>query len=98
MPLSECNTPETAHFEGGHIFFQYPPAPRTITSPLKEVKNCTKQGVVINTLMLGADGFLNAFVTQMARINRGRVFFISADRLGRYILVDYIPSKMKMVH
>jgi uncharacterized protein with von Willebrand factor type A (vWA) domain len=87
----------TAHVEGGDIYFQYPPSLRTIQLTLREVKNCTRQGVVINTFMLGQSDFLNAFVTQMARINKGRIFFTSADSLGRYILVDYITSKRRTV-
>jgi len=87
----------TAHLEGGHIYFQYPPSLRTIQLTLREVKNCSKQGVVINTFMLGESNFLNAFVTQMARINKGRIFFTSADTLGRYILVDYVSSKRRAV-
>ena len=85
----------TAHVEGGHIYFQYPPSLRTIQLTLREVKNCTKQGMVINTFMLGDSNFLNAFVTQMARINKGRVFFTSSDTLGHYILVDYIAKKKR---
>jgi uncharacterized protein with von Willebrand factor type A (vWA) domain len=33
----------------------------------------------------------------MARINKGRIFFTSADTLGRYMLVDYIANKRKSV-
>jgi len=31
----------------------------------------------------------------MARLNKGRVFFTSADTLGEYILVDYMSNKRK---
>ena len=85
----------TAHTEGGNIYFQYPPSMRTIQLTLREVKNCTRDGVVINTFMLGQSDFLNAFVTQMARMNKGRVFFTSADKLGQYMLVDYIANKRR---
>jgi len=50
---------------------------------------------VINTFMLDSGRFLGAFVTQMARMNKGRVFFTSADSLGQYLLVDYISNKKK---
>jgi uncharacterized protein with von Willebrand factor type A (vWA) domain len=83
----------TAHIEQGHIYFQYPPAPRTLQLTLREVKNCTQQGIVINTFMLEGGAFLSAFVTQMARLNKGRVFFTSPDRLGEYLIVDYISHK-----
>ncbi len=85
----------TAHFEGGNLFFQYPPTLRTIQLTLREVRNCTQKGIQINTFMLESGRFLGSFVTQMARINKGRVFFASADNLGEYLLVDYIANKKK---
>ena len=85
----------TAHFEGNNIYFQYPPSLRTLQLTLREVRNCTQKGIVINIFMLESGGFLDAFVTQMARINKGRVFFTSADSLGQYLLVDYISNKKR---
>jgi uncharacterized protein with von Willebrand factor type A (vWA) domain len=85
----------TAHIEDGQIYFQYPPSLRTIQLTMREVKYCTQQDIVINTFMLGESQYLNAFVTQMARLNKGRVFFTSADTLGEYILVDYMSNKRK---
>jgi uncharacterized protein with von Willebrand factor type A (vWA) domain len=38
---------------------------------------------------------LMAFVEQMARINRGRAFFATPERLGEYVLVDYVVSKRR---
>ena len=37
----------------------------------------------------------NAIVSQMTRLNRGRAFFISPDRLGDYVLVDYVSAKRR---
>jgi uncharacterized protein with von Willebrand factor type A (vWA) domain len=37
------------------------------------------------------------FVAQMARINRGRVFYTSPDRLGQYVLVDYLTSRRRVL-
>ncbi|MBI2853019.1 MAG: VWA domain-containing protein [Chloroflexi bacterium] len=87
----------TAHLEGGNIFFQYPPSLRTLQLTLREVRNCTQKGIIINTFMLESGRFLGAFVTQMARINKGRVFFTNADSLGQYLLVDYISNKKRKV-
>lgn len=88
----------TAHFEGGRFFFQMPPSPRTIQLTLREVTNCTRKGIVINTFMLDSGRqFLGAFVTQMARINKGRVFFTNADSLGQYLMVDYIANKKRQI-
>lgn len=87
----------TAHIENGEMYFQYPPSARTIQLTLREVEQCTRAGVVINTFMLGESYFLNAFVTRIAQINKGRVFFTSADSLGEYMLVDYITNRRRGV-
>ncbi|MBI4303191.1 MAG: VWA domain-containing protein [Chloroflexi bacterium] len=87
----------TAHFEGGQMFFQYPPSLRTIQLTLREVRNCTQKGIIINTFMLESGRFLSDFVNQMARLNKGRVFYTNADSLGQYLLVDYIANKRKRI-
>ncbi len=88
----------TAHMERGHAYFAYPPTHRTIQETLKEVKRCTKQGITINTFMLEHNYSLVQFVNQMAKINKGRVFFTSPDKLGEYILVDYISNKKRRIN
>lgn len=87
----------TAHIEGKNIFLQYPPSLRTLQFTLREVRNCTKKGIVINTFLLERGGFLSGFVAQMARVNKGRVFFSQADSLGEYVLVDYIAKKRRRI-
>lgn len=87
----------TAHIEGGRLFFQFPPSLRTLQLTLREVRQCTRNHIVINTFMLEGRHFLSGFVTQIARINKGRVFYTSADSLGQYLLVDYISNKKKML-
>ena len=87
----------TAHMESGQLFLQYPPSPRTIRETLREVKRCTTTGIAINTFMLERTNYLMEFVDQMTRINRGRVFYTSPEKLGEYILVDYMSSRKKMV-
>jgi uncharacterized protein with von Willebrand factor type A (vWA) domain len=87
----------TAHFEGRQLFFQFPPSMRTIQLTLREAKNCTRNGIVINTFMLEGNEFNNSFVTQMARVNKGRVFYTNADSLGQYLLVDYVSNKKKKI-
>ncbi len=83
----------TAHHEGGDIFFHN--NPRTIQVTLREVRNCTRKGIVINTFMLESSQYLSAFATQMTRLNKGRLFYTSADDLGQYLLVDYISNKRR---
>ncbi len=87
----------TAHMEGDQIYFQYPPSFRTLSMTLREVKRCTQKGIVINTFMLDESSYFTSFVIQMARINRGRVFFANPDDLGKYVLVDYVSGKNRKV-
>ena len=87
----------TAHMEGGQLFVQYPPSARTIRETLKEVKRCTHMGILINTFALDQNTHLVDFVDQMTRINRGRVFYTSPDRLGQYILVDYFSNRQRVL-
>jgi uncharacterized protein with von Willebrand factor type A (vWA) domain len=88
----------TAHIENGRFFFQMPPTLRTIQLTLREVNNCTRKGIIINTFMLDSGRqFLSAFVTQMARINKGRIFFTNAESLGQYLMVDYIANKKRRI-
>jgi uncharacterized protein with von Willebrand factor type A (vWA) domain len=87
----------TAHLERGRSYFAYPPSPITIRETLKEVKRCTKKDITINTFMLDRNYYLKEFVNQVAKINKGRVFYTTPDKLGQYILVDYVRNKRKQI-
>ena len=87
----------TAHLENGHAYFNYPPSYRTIEETLKEVKRCSRQGITINTFMLETSYYLVDFVDKMTRINRGRAFYTTPGQLGRYVMVDYLKSRRKLV-
>jgi uncharacterized protein with von Willebrand factor type A (vWA) domain len=88
----------TAHLERGRSYFAYPPSPITIRETLKEVKRCTQKKITINTFMLDRNYYLKEFVNQMAKMNKGRVFYTTPDRLGEYILVDYVRNKRKSIN
>ncbi|MBI3966762.1 MAG: VWA domain-containing protein, partial [Chloroflexi bacterium] len=75
----------TAHLENGRVFFSYPPTYRTIQETLREVVRCTRDRVTINTFMLERGHYLTEFVNQITKINRGRAFFSTPERLGEYI-------------
>ncbi len=85
----------TAHLERGRSYFAYPPSPITIRETLKAVKRCTRKNITINTFMLDRNQYLKEFINQVARINQGRVFYTTPDKLGEYILVDYVAQKRK---
>jgi uncharacterized protein with von Willebrand factor type A (vWA) domain len=89
----------TAYWEPGHStpVFSYPPTPRTLQQTLLEVGRCTREGLRINTFMLERSYGLMRFVDDITRINRGRAFFADPERLGDYILVDYLQQKSKRI-
>lgn len=85
----------TAHLENGQAMFAYPPTPETIRATFRAVKRCTSKGIAINTFMLESSEYLRAFMQEVARINGGRVFYTSPEKLGEYILVDFVENKRK---
>jgi uncharacterized protein with von Willebrand factor type A (vWA) domain len=87
----------TAHIRDNKICLEYPPSQRTLLETLKEVKRCTRHGITINTFMLGQDYYMERFVKELTRINRGRAFFTSPETIGDYILVDYLTNRRKKI-
>ncbi len=85
----------TAHFEDGQVEFNYPHTRRTISETLLEVQRCTKEGITINTFMLERSRSLAEFVAHMTQLNRGRAFYASPERLGEYVLVDFVNRRTK---
>jgi uncharacterized protein with von Willebrand factor type A (vWA) domain len=87
----------TAHMEGDEADFSYPPTRRTVEETLKEVQRCTREQITINTFMLERSSWLMSFVEQMTQINRGRAFYATPDRLGEYLVVDYVSARRRPV-
>ncbi|HET7029427.1 MAG TPA: VWA domain-containing protein [Candidatus Limnocylindrales bacterium] len=85
----------TAHFENGQVEFSYPPTRRTITETLREVQRCTRDGITINTFMLERSRALAEFVALVTRLNRGRAFYATPERLGEYVLVDFVSGRTR---
>jgi uncharacterized protein with von Willebrand factor type A (vWA) domain len=87
----------TAHFENGQVEFSYPPTRRTIQETLREVQRCTKDGITINTFMLERSRALAEFVAHITKMNRGRAFYATPERLGEYVLVDFVSRRTSAV-
>lgn len=87
----------TAYLDHGVPLFSYPPSPMTIHETLKEARRCTQDGIMINTFMLENSYPLVDFVNMLTRVNRGRAFYASPDRLGEYVLVDFMNNKRSHV-
>jgi uncharacterized protein with von Willebrand factor type A (vWA) domain len=62
---------------------------------LREVGRCTRAGITINTFMLERSRALTEFVERMTRLNRGRAFYATPERLGEFVLVDYVGRRSR---
>ena len=71
---------------------------KIVNRTLEEADRCRREHIPITTFMLATDPTLVNFVEQLSQINRGRAFYSSPDRLGEYILADYIRNRRKFVH
>jgi uncharacterized protein with von Willebrand factor type A (vWA) domain len=87
----------TAHCEGDRLYLQYPPSQRTLAATLQEVKRCTMRGIAINTFMLAKSYYLERFIDQLTKINRGRAFYTTPEQLGTYLVVDYLTKKRRRI-
>jgi len=84
----------TAHLtRSGEAFFDWPPDPHTLELTLAEVDRMTRRGATLNVFMLGDEPRLIEFVDEVARRNGGRVFAPDADRLGEFVVSDYLRTR-----
>ncbi|MGH3327876.1 MAG: vWA domain-containing protein [Streptomycetales bacterium] len=84
----------TAHLlPDGEAWFQWPPLPATVGATLREVDGLTALGATINVFRLGDDPRLAEFLEALARRNRGRVLAPSPQRLGSYVVSDYLQAR-----
>jgi Ca-activated chloride channel family protein len=72
--------------------------PRVVALTLKEVADCRRKGILINTFMLARDYDLVAFVKKVSEMCRGKAYFTSPYTLGQFVLMDYLNKKVKTVH
>jgi Ca-activated chloride channel homolog len=90
--------PSALH-EGGRLYTNsFGLDMKIVNRTLEEADRCRRAGIPITTFMLATDPMLVNFVDQLSKINRGRAFYASTDRLGEYILADYIRNRRKFVH
>jgi len=86
----------TAHLmRNGRYWFEWPPSKETLELTLAEVDKMTRRRATLNIFMLAADERLKAFVDEVARRNGGRVFSPSADRLGEYVVSDFLRARTR---
>jgi len=72
--------------------------PRVVGLTLKEVANCRRQGILINTFMLARSPDLVAFVRRVTHMCRGKAYFTTPHTLGQYVLQDFLNKKSRTLH
>ena len=72
--------------------------PQIIAETFREVANCRKAGIMINTFMLARDHDLVSFLGRVAAMCSGKAYFTTPKTLGEYVLMDYMKKKTKRVH
>lgn len=81
----------TAHLlRDGGVHFDWPPAPSTLSLTYAQVDAMTRRGAMLNIFSLDEDPRLASFCEEVARRSGGRVFYPDPDRLGDYVVSDYL--------
>jgi uncharacterized protein with von Willebrand factor type A (vWA) domain len=84
----------TAHLQrDGRSWFDWPPSPETVELTLAEVDKMTRRHAALNIFMLADDARLSAFVDNVARRNGGRVLQAAPERLGEYVIRDFLRTR-----
>ena len=86
----------TAHLsEDGGWWFDWPPSHETITETVAQIDAMTRRKVVISWFRLGDEPRLARFLDEMARRNGGKVLAPATDRLGDYVISDFMRSRSR---
>ncbi len=84
----------TAHLQrDGRSSFDWPPSRETLELTLAEVDKMTRRGAALNIFMLAEDERLTAFVEDVARRNGGRLLQAIPERLGEYVVQDFLRAR-----
>jgi uncharacterized protein with von Willebrand factor type A (vWA) domain len=71
--------------------------PKIINRTLDEAVVCRRKRIPITTFMVTRDPYFQDFVTQLTELNRGRAYFSSLNKLGEYILMDFVENRRRRV-
>lgn len=71
--------------------------PRILEATYREVADCRRAGIMINTFMLARDRYLVEFVKKVAELCKGKAYFTNTMTLGQFILMDFMKRKTRRV-
>jgi Ca-activated chloride channel family protein len=91
--------PSALTLENGRIYKNaFGLDPLVVTETLREVAQCRKAGILINTFMLASDYSLVQFVHKVTEMCKGKAYFTTPFTLGQYLLLDYMRRRTRHVH
>jgi Ca-activated chloride channel family protein len=68
-----------------------------VAATLREVVECRRAGIAINTFMLARDRALVEFVKRVAALSRGKAYFTNTVTLGQFILMDFLRRRTRRI-
>jgi uncharacterized protein with von Willebrand factor type A (vWA) domain len=71
--------------------------PKIVAQTINEATALRRKGITITTFMITSDPYLQEFVDDLTRANKGRAYYASLDNLGKFIFADYARNKKKFV-
>jgi Ca-activated chloride channel homolog len=71
--------------------------PVIVARTLDEGVACRRRRIPITTFMVASDPYLQKFVQDLTERNRGRAYFTSPDRLGNFLLLDFMNNRRRRV-
>lgn len=69
--------------------------PIIVNRTLDEAAICRRRRIPITTFMITSDPYLRDFVARLTELNKGRAYFTSPDRLGEFVLWDFISNRRR---
>ena len=69
--------------------------PMIVNRTLDEAVVCRKKKIPITTFMVTEDPYLRKFVERLTELNRGRAYFTSVDRLGEFVIHDFLTQRRR---
>jgi uncharacterized protein with von Willebrand factor type A (vWA) domain len=69
--------------------------PVIVNRTLDEAVHCRKKKIAITTFMVTDDPYLRRFVEELTELNKGQAYFSSLDRLGEFVIWDFVNRRKK---
>lgn len=69
--------------------------PFVLSETFREVAECRRAGIPINTFMLARERSLVDFVVKVSEMCRGKAYFTNTMTLGQYVLMDFLLRRQR---